>query len=79
MTGYISKKMLGAARLPDTPTARAYLRKVLATQPAQRLWVSLTDDQIKEIVGPWGDTPIKGYTRKLIDQIEAKLRENNNG
>lgn len=46
---------------------------------AQRTWVSLTDDQIKEIVGPWGDTPIKGYTRKLIDQIEAKLRENNNG
>jgi hypothetical protein len=133
MTGYISKKMLGAARLPDTPTARAYLRKVLdndkdhgdaltiayqsgyydgkkAAQPvgqapcvrhcestafeivirglkgdiermkaAQRTWVSLTDDQIKEIVGPWGDTPIKGYTRKLIDQIDAKLRENNNG
>jgi len=46
---------------------------------AQRTWVSLTDDQIKEIVGPWGDTPIKGYTRKLIDQIDAKLRENNNG
>jgi len=46
---------------------------------AQRPWVSLTDDQIKEIVGPWGDTPIKGYTRKLIDQIDAKLRENNNG
>ena len=44
---------------------------------AQRTWVSLTDDQIKEIVGPWGDTPIKGYTRKLIDQIDAKLRENN--
>ena len=45
----------------------------------QRPWVSLTDDQIKEIVGPWGDTPIKGYTRELIDKIEAKLRENNNG
>jgi hypothetical protein len=49
------------------------------TTPPQRTWVSLTDDQIKEIVGPWGDTPIKGYTRELIDQIEAKLRENNNG
>jgi len=45
---------------------------------ARREWVSLTDDQIKEIVGPWGDTPIKGYTRKLIDQIEAKLKEKNN-
>ena len=29
MTGYVSKKMLGAARLPDTPSARAYLDKVL--------------------------------------------------
>jgi len=53
-----------------------YLERI---NPPQRPWVSLTDDQIKEIVGPWGDTPIKGYTRKLIDQIEAKLRENNNG
>jgi len=40
-------------------------------------WVGLTDDEIKEIVGPWGDTPIKGYTRKLFDAIEAKLKEKN--
>jgi hypothetical protein len=40
-------------------------------------WVGLTDDEIKEIIGPWGDTPIKGYTRKLFDQIENKLREKN--
>ena len=44
---------------------------------AKREWVGLTDDEIKEIVGPWGDTPIKGYTRKLFDQIEAKLKEKN--
>jgi len=44
---------------------------------APRQWVGLTDDEIKEIIGPWGDTPIKGYTRKLFDQIEAKLREKN--
>jgi hypothetical protein len=43
----------------------------------ERPWVGLTDDEIKEIIGPWGDTPIKGYTRKLFDQIEAKLREKN--
>jgi len=43
----------------------------------QRTWVGLTDDEIKEIVGPWGDTPIKGYTRELIDKIEAKLRSKN--
>jgi len=40
-------------------------------------WVGLTDDEIKEIIGPWGDTPIKGYTRKLFDQIENKLRDKN--
>ena len=44
---------------------------------APRQWVGLTDEEIKEIIGPWGDTPIKGYTRKLFDQIEAKLREKN--
>jgi HEAT repeat protein len=29
MTGYVPKKMLGAARLPDTPSARAYLDRAL--------------------------------------------------
>jgi len=43
----------------------------------KREWVGLTDEEIKEIIGPWGDTPVKGYTRKLFDQIEAKLREKN--
>jgi hypothetical protein len=42
-----------------------------------RSWVGLTDEEIKEIIGPWGDTPIRGYTRKLFDQIEAKLKEKN--
>ena len=50
-----------------------YINKLKKKRP----WVSLTDEEIKEIVGPWGDTPIKGYTRKLIDQIEAKLKEKN--
>ena len=40
-------------------------------------WVGLTDEEIKEIIGPWGPTPITGYTRKLFDQIEAKLKEKN--
>ena len=43
----------------------------------KREWVGLTDDEIKEIIGPWGDTPIKGYTRQLFDKIEAKLKEKN--
>lgn len=51
-------------------------REALA-QPPQHPWVGLTDEEIKEIVGPWGNTPIKGYTRKLFDQIESKLKEKN--
>jgi hypothetical protein len=49
-----------------------------AIKHSQR-WLGLTDDEIKEIIGPWGNTPIKGYTRKLFDQIETKLREKNGG
>lgn len=61
--------MIFDASAPVTITSHPYFYK--------RPWVSLTDEEIKEIVGPWGDTPIKGYTRKLFDQIEAKLREKN--
>ena len=43
----------------------------------QREWQGLTDEEIKEIVGPWGSLPVDGYTRKLFDQIEAKLKEKN--
>ena len=49
----------------------------LVSTPPPRQWQGLTDEEIKEIIGPWGDTPIKGYTRKLFDQIEAKLQEKN--
>lgn len=52
-------------------------RNAFDIAPLKREWVGLTDEEIKEIVGPWGDTPIKGYTRKLFDQIEAKLKEKN--
>jgi hypothetical protein len=51
--------------------------KAVEAARAQQDWVGLTDEEIKEIIGPWGDTPIKGYTRKLFDQIEAKLKEKN--
>ena len=42
----------------------------------QREWQSLTDDEIKEIIGSYAGQ-IKGYTRELFDKIEAKLREKN--
>jgi hypothetical protein len=64
------QEMLALAKLEQEPVAW------MTTAP-QRPWVGLTDDEIKEIVGPWGDTPIKGYTRELIDKIEAKLRSKN--
>jgi len=51
----------------------------IAALKARLEWVGLTDDEIKGIIGAWGDTPIKGYTRKLFDQIETKLKEKNNG
>jgi hypothetical protein len=66
MTGYQSKKAAARDKLDDDDI-----------QVYKREWVGLTDDDIKEIVGPYGDMPIKGYTRKLFDQIEAKLREKN--
>ena len=60
---------------PYIPPLLATLLETVAA--AQRPWIGLTDEEIKEIVGPYGDTPIKGYTRKLFDQIEDKLREKN--
>jgi hypothetical protein len=62
------------ALFDETQRLRAELK--FNTTPPQQ-WVGLTDDEIKEIIGPWGNTPIKGYTRKLFDQIEAKLKEKN--
>jgi len=55
---------------------RDELRQAIA-EAEKREWVSLTDEEIKDIIGPWGDTPIKGYTRKLFDAIDSKLKEKN--
>lgn len=54
-----------------------YLNAGFEPLPASPKWQGLTDEEIKEIIGPWGETPIKGYTRKLFDLIEAKLKEKN--
>jgi hypothetical protein len=41
-------------------------------------WQYLTDDEIKEIVGSYGNEGgIGGYTRELFDKIEAKIRKKN--
>ena len=91
MTGYQSKKAAALDKLNDDDDTQVYGDTLTiayqsgyydgkkAAQPTQRTWVYLTDEHIKEIVGPYGDMPIKGYTRKLVDQIEAKSKELNNG
>jgi hypothetical protein len=61
----------------DEQVLRDLLRADLKLSGVKLKWQGLTDEEIKEIIGPWGDTPIKGYTRKLFDQIEAKLKEKN--
>jgi hypothetical protein len=58
-------------------SADRYVCECEGWEPPKKEWVNLTDEEIKEIIGPWGETPIKGYTRKLFDQIEAKLKEKN--
>ena len=65
--GFKAKQAMAKARVEDDDDIQDY----------KKPWVSLTEEEIKEIVGPYGDMPVKGYTRKLFDQIEAKLKEKN--
>jgi len=95
MTGYKSKRdaaldeegmylvhqtaQLKAAGLPDTPTARAYLKKVLDEdedddiQVYKRPWVGLTEQQRNDIENAC--EMIIG--KPTFDAIEAKLKEKN--
>jgi hypothetical protein len=44
----------------------------------KKTWQHLTDDEIKKIVGGYGNKGgIGGYTREMFDKIEAKIREKN--
>jgi len=62
----------------DRYSSKEEFEKTLLNNVPQREWQSLTDDEIKEIVGSYAG-PIKGYTRELFDKIEAKLKEKNSG
>jgi predicted house-cleaning NTP pyrophosphatase (Maf/HAM1 superfamily) len=54
--------------------AKVLIRKL----EERRVWHYLTDDEIKEIVGGYGNEGgIGGYTRELFDKIEAKIRSKN--
>jgi hypothetical protein len=73
-TGMISNKMIQARMQEEIDALRAALAE---QEQGCKQWQNLTDDEIKKIIGPWGPTPIGGYTRKLFDQIEAALKEKN--
>ena len=74
---YLCENAVGHKYFRRKKPPSEYKPTALYTAPPQREWQGLTDEEIKEIIGSWGDTPIKGYTRKLFDQIEAKLKEKN--
>ena len=72
MTTRITKQMLNDAKMPDTPTARKVLAKMLDDDDIQdyvRPWVGLTEED--EIDWDGGDL------KSLIKAIEAKLKEKN--
>lgn len=68
--------------MPDTPTARAYLAKVLEdddTQVYKREWVGLTDEEV-ELYWDWWDFQIgagRSTILEMVRDIEAKLKEKN--
>jgi hypothetical protein len=85
MTGYVSKKLLGAARLPDTPSARAYLDKVLEddddTQVYKKPWVGLTDEEkdgkrVLENGLLFNAAEVQAWELG-VDYAEVKLKERN--
>jgi uncharacterized coiled-coil protein SlyX len=52
--------------------------RALALKRITKEWQYLADDEIKEIVGGYGNEGgIGAYTRELFDKIEAKIREKN--
>jgi len=54
--------------------AKVLIRKL----EEKRAWRYLTDDEIKEIVGSYGNEGgIGGYTRELFNKIEEKIKEKN--
>ena len=55
---------------------KIFLRKL--QEKYSQEWHYLTDAEIKEIIGSYGNEGgIGGYTRELFNKIEAKIREKN--
>ena len=71
----ITKKLLNETKMPDTPTARKVLAKMLEEdddiQDYKKPWVNLTVDELI-------DLEHKHLSHEnLVRAIEAKLREKN--
>ena len=78
----ITKKMLGDAGFPDTPTARAILSRMLDEdddiQVYQRSWVGLTEEEKELIVGMFCKKDSShDDAERVAKAIEAKLKEKN--
>jgi hypothetical protein len=82
MTKRITKEMLNVANMPDTPTARKILARMLDDDDIQdyvRPWVGLTEEERKEIwnVGEKKDQALRAALIQTIRDVEAKLKEKN--
>ena len=82
----ITKEMLDEANMPDTPTARKVLAKMLEedddTQVYKKPWVGLTEEEMWEAVRPLCNhdqiaTALVEVSKDEYRAIEAKLREKN--
>ena len=83
MTKHITKEMLSVANMPDTPTARKILAKMLDDdddiQDYVRPWKGLTEEERKEIwnVGEKKDQALRALLIQTIRDVETKLKEKN--
>jgi len=86
MTTRITKQMLNDAKMPDTPTARKVLAKMLDDDDIQdyvRPWVGLTDQEIEDAIDDGfafglDDGNVSNQTViRYVRVIEAKLKEKN--
>jgi hypothetical protein len=68
----------GTTKFPFLEHCADQMEKMLEEikESRKKEWKYLTENEIKEIVGSYGDG-IGGYTRELFDKIQAKIKEKN--
>jgi len=81
----ITKEMLDEAKMPDTPTARKVLAKMLEEdddiQDYKKPWVNLSDSQLEaiyyEVVAEHRGAPMPWGQVVFAKAVQARLRELN--